>query len=127
MHFLGVDVFNNEWFAKFLANQESPTQEFVPERGTKTGRMGYHASDLTKLDLFWGDEGKFRLDILHRDYNIPDKILPVYLIHLNDPYDLGRFPALRHFKIQLPSSLKNDIPILSFLLLCSLFHPLQVA
>jgi hypothetical protein len=44
-----------------------------------------------------------------------DKILPVYVESELVPYDLGRLPALRHFKIQLPSSFPSNIHMLSFL------------
>jgi hypothetical protein len=59
---------------------------------------------------------------LHRGYDVltDDKILLVKLTDLSPsfddfPFDLGRFPALRHFNIQLPISFKDNLPMLSFL------------
>jgi hypothetical protein len=43
-----------------------------------------------------------------------DKILPVYTASYTLPYNLGRLPALRHFKIQVPAGWYN-ISTLSFL------------
>ena len=78
------------------------------------------SQSLTTLGFPRDRQRKSRLDTASRLWCIDDKILLVELTDLSPsfddfPFNLGRFPALRHFNIQLPISFKDNLPMLSFL------------
>ena len=73
------------------------------------------SQSLTTFDLHWCG-GKLYLDSCIAAIMVPDRIFPVRLPYMQSvPYNLGRFPALRHLKIHLQSLFRDRIPSLSFL------------
>ena len=81
---------------------------------------------LTTLSISGYSECKFCFEITSRLWCAHDKIIPVYsgdsYLSLEDdenfPFDLTQFPALRHFKVQLPNCSDDEdvLPMLPLLI-----------
>ena len=121
---LGTGLSSNTSFAEYFSGIRNLQITDISLHTTTLG-FGWDvillaSQTLTTLDFF--GECQFCFEIASRLWCAHDKIIPIYSdLSLEDfPFDLARFPALRHFKVGLPNYCDlPTLPLLSQLLFIS--------